>query len=79
MITLAKDIDVELRELELKFKSRCEGSIFRTHQYHTTVNGNAVICEQKRREVKGHLTLVTTWYLNGKRVGFNALVGALNK
>lgn len=41
------------------------------------LNGNMVACTAEWSESRGKLTVKCTWRLNGKRLGENALIGAL--
>ena len=45
----------------------------------TKLDGHTVTCQAERRPVKGRLTLIATWMIDGHRRGFNAVCGALRK
>lgn len=80
MIKLAKSLTEELREFELAAKTiAAKSPALGRQRFGTRVNGYQIICEQTRRNVRSHLVWATTWYIDYRRIGFNALIGKLEK
>lgn len=80
MIVRAGPIREELVEVKLNFKNEIEPLKASLAGTCLQVNGHAITLAAKKIVAKGgHLSWKVTWWLDGRRVGFNALIGTLER
>lgn len=71
----------ELLALQQRVKSGIEATLTMTDPPRETLrlDGNEVVLDVVWKSGRGAMTLYSAWYLNGRRLGFNALIGALRE
>lgn len=79
MIVVVRPIREKLVEVKANFKNEIEPLKVRLAATSLGVNGHAITLAAKKIVNKGHLVWKVTWWLDGRRVGFNALVGTLER
>lgn len=77
MILLAEALNIELTAIKDKFKSEIADLSIQVAGTSFEFSGHNVTLAAKKICCKGLITWKVTWWLDGRRVGFNALVGKL--
>jgi len=77
VIELATTIDQELREMDARVKAKINTVCWGACETADYSNIGKIRVEAHRRTVRGKRTVVATWHLNGRRLGWNALMGKL--
>lgn len=75
-------VDNNFDDVLASMKARGYDEAYQTNapaSVYANLDGHAVLVLVQRKTVKGHLTNVATWNLDGKRCGFNAVRGALRE
>ena len=76
MITLASSLRDELQDLQRTARANCNRELTE-QRLATQINTHHVVCITHRRPHRSGIVVKTSWQINGRRVGFNRLMGIL--